>query len=65
MNTSKSRLAATRAKIDDRGKRVAAIAASGKCPACGSSLRRDASSIGHWQCERYGAGCLFHTSHME
>ncbi len=32
-----------------------AIVATGKCPTCGSGLRRNNSMTGWWQCEQYGA----------
>ena len=34
---------------------VAAVIASGKCPDCGSALRRNLSLAGWYQCEQYGA----------
>jgi len=40
-----------------REARVAAaveIVKSGKCPDCGSGLRRNNSLAGWWQCEQYG-----------
>jgi len=32
-----------------------AIVQTGKCPDCGSGLRRNLSLAGWWQCEQYGA----------
>lgn len=31
------------------------VVASGKCPDCGSGLRRNLALTGWWQCEQYGA----------
>ncbi len=31
------------------------IVESGKCPQCGSGLRRNTSMTGWWQCRQYGA----------
>lgn len=31
------------------------IVASGKCPHCGSKLKRNLSLSGWWQCEQYGS----------
>lgn len=31
------------------------IVAGGKCPQCGSGLRRNLALTGWWQCEQYGA----------
>lgn len=32
-----------------------AIVQTGKCPKCGSRLRRNLALTGWWQCEQYGA----------
>ena len=32
-----------------------AVLATGKCPRCGSALKRNLSITGWWQCEQYGA----------
>jgi ribosomal protein L37AE/L43A len=32
-----------------------AVVARGKCPQCGSGLRRNLALSGWWQCEQYGA----------
>jgi len=32
-----------------------AVVATGKCPICGSKLRRNSSIAGWWQCEQLGA----------
>ena len=32
-----------------------AIVQTGKCPQCGSKLRRNLALTGWWQCEQYGA----------
>lgn len=34
---------------------VEAVVATGKCPRCGSPLRRNLSMSGWWQCEQLGA----------
>lgn len=31
-----------------------ALVAAGRCPQCGSALRRNLSMTGWWQCEQYG-----------
>lgn len=45
---SQERMAAARAE-------VAQVVAGGRCPRCGSGLRRNRSLSGWWQCEQYGA----------
>jgi len=32
-----------------------AVVATGKCPECGSKLRRNLSITGWWQCEQFGS----------
>jgi hypothetical protein len=32
-----------------------AVVATGKCPQCGSPLRRNLAILGWWQCSQYGA----------
>lgn len=32
-----------------------AVVLTGKCPQCGSKLRRNLALTGWWQCEQYGA----------
>lgn len=44
--------AAERAK---RYAEAARIVATGKCPDCGASLRRNLALRGWWQCEQFGA----------
>ena len=55
-------LAAKRAARAESDARIAkaqaetrAVVASGKCPCCGSGLRRNLALTGWWQCEQYGA----------
>lgn len=31
------------------------VLSNGKCPKCGSGLKRNSSLTGWWQCEQYGA----------
>lgn len=45
---SVARMAAARAE-------AAKVVAAGKCPCCGSGLRRNLSIAGWWQCEQFGA----------
>lgn len=44
----RERMAAQRAAVN-------AIVATGKCPDCGSGLRRNLAITGWWQCEQFGA----------
>lgn len=52
---------AARCKACDIARREARVAAvlevvrGGKCPQCGSALRRNLSLTGWWQCAQYGA----------
>lgn len=39
------------------------IVATGKCPQCGSPLRRNSSLSGWWQCSGYGAPGFRQTEH--
>jgi DNA repair exonuclease SbcCD ATPase subunit len=34
---------------------TAAVVATGKCPCCGSKLRRNLALSGWWQCEQHGS----------
>ena len=47
--------AAEKAKREARIAGVNAIIATGKCPRCGSPLRRNLALTGWWQCSQYGA----------
>lgn len=44
-----------RAEMELARARTAAIVATGRCPQCGSALKRNLSMPGWWQCEQYGA----------
>lgn len=46
---------ASAARIAAAQAATAAVVASGCCPQCGASLRRNASLTGWWQCAQYGA----------
>lgn len=54
MNTKSSR-AAHRARMEALHATARTIVATGRCPSCGSALRRNLSLAGWWQCEQYGA----------
>jgi ribosomal protein L37AE/L43A len=43
------------ARIDKIHAEVKAIVATGKCPTCGETLRRNSSMTGWWQCGQLGA----------
>ena len=43
------------AKMDRLHEEARAIVATGKCPHCGSGLRRNLSITGWWTCEQFGA----------
>lgn len=45
---SKARIAAAKAE-------TARVVATGRCPKCGSGLRRNLALTGWWQCEQLGA----------
>jgi hypothetical protein len=42
-------------RIRRQSDEVQTIVMSGRCPLCGSGLRRNSSLAGWWQCEQYGA----------
>lgn len=46
---------ASRQRMEAARAAVAAVVASGRCPICGSSVRRNSALAGWWQCEQYGA----------
>ena len=46
---------AEKAKREARLAEAVAVVRSGKCPQCGSGLRRNLALAGWWQCEQYGA----------
>jgi hypothetical protein len=63
MSTRAQKAAETRARNRERDARIAiaqketrAVVATGKCPWCGSALRRNLALSGWWQCEQYGDG---------
>lgn len=43
------------AEINARIAQAIEIVKTGKCPQCGSGLRRNLSLTGWWQCEQYGS----------
>ena len=45
----------TKARLEAIQAGIRAIVAGGKCPDCGSALRRNLSLAGWYQCEQYGA----------
>ena len=53
--TRKAERAATEVRIQAKLAETRAIVATGKCPQCGSKLRRNSSLAGWYQCEQYGA----------
>ena len=56
--TRTEKMAARRASQDRIAKAQAetqAVVATGRCPSCGSALRRNLALKGWWQCEQYGA----------
>lgn len=62
MTERAQRMAAKRAERAASAARIAAAQAetrrvveSGKCPTCGSGLKRNLSISGWWQCEQLGA----------
>lgn len=46
---------ASDARIAQARAETAAVVSTGKCPHCGSALRRNMSLQGWWQCEQFGA----------
>jgi ssDNA-binding Zn-finger/Zn-ribbon topoisomerase 1 len=56
--TRKEKLAMEKARRERIAKAQAetrAVVATGRCPKCGSALRRNLSLTGWWQCEQFGA----------
>lgn len=47
--------AAQKARMEKAEAETRAIVATGKCPCCGSRVRRNSAITGWWQCEQYGA----------
>jgi hypothetical protein len=43
------------AEIEARIAQAIEIVKTGKCPQCGSALRRNNALTGWWQCEQYGS----------
>lgn len=46
---------AEKAKREARVAEAVAVVKSGKCPQCGSGLRRNLALSGWWQCAQFGA----------
>lgn len=46
---------ASKAALERAYAETDAIVRTGKCPSCGSALRRNSSLSGWWQCEQNGA----------
>ena len=51
---TRRRNAASRARLEQAEAKTRAIVATGKCPLCGSNLRRNLALPGWWQCEQFG-----------
>ncbi len=47
--------AASKARMEAAYVEARSIVATGKCPRCGSALKRNLSLLGWWQCEQFGA----------
>jgi len=47
---------AARERVEAAKRQAQAIVRSGRCPDCGSDLRRNSALAGWWQCEQYGDG---------
>ncbi len=47
--------AASKARMEAAYAEARLIVATGKCPRCGSALKRNLSITGWWQCEQFGA----------
>jgi uncharacterized protein (DUF983 family) len=47
--------AAAQARIATARAEARAVVATGRCPRCGSGLRRNLALTGWWQCEQLGA----------
>jgi len=45
----------SRKRIEAAHAETRRVVESGRCPKCGSGLRRNLSLSGWWQCEQYGA----------
>lgn len=45
----------SKARIEKAQAETRAIVATGKCPHCGSGIRRNMAMTGWYQCEQYGA----------
>lgn len=43
------------ARIESACAEARRVVATGKCPCCGSPLRRNLAMTGWWQCSQYGA----------
>jgi len=43
------------ARMAELHAQVQVVVESGRCPVCGSGLRRNLAMAGWWQCEQYGA----------
>lgn len=52
---TRRRRAEAKARIEAALAEAQRIVASGKCPNCGSGLRRNLSMAGWWQCEQFGS----------
>lgn len=55
MRATKAQRAAEKARREARQAEARAVVAAGKCPLCGSGLRRNLALTGWWQCEQYGS----------
>lgn len=44
---------------------AARVVASGRCPKCGTSLRRNLALAGWWQCGAYGSPDFRQTEHRD
>ena len=47
--------AASKARMEAAYVEARAIVATGKCPRCGSALKRNLSITGWWQCAQFGS----------
>lgn len=55
MRMTKAQKQAAKERIEKAQAETRAIVASGKCPCCGSGIRRNLAITGWYQCEQYGA----------
>jgi ribosomal protein L37AE/L43A len=55
MAAKRAERAASDARIRAAQEATRAIVATGKCPECGSKLRRNLSMTGWWQCAQFGS----------